>query len=69
MGVLNSQAIERRLDKMQLIRNPRPGQNGRRFDLQNDSYDLSAGTAVWKTPTSNRYGGNIETRSYSPDLA
>ena len=53
---------------MQLIRNPRPGQNGRRFDLQNDSYDLSAGTAVWKTPTSNRYGGNIETRSYSPDL-
>ena len=67
MGVLNSQEIERRLNKMQLILNARPGENGRRFDIQNDSYDLSAGTAVWKTPTSNRYGGNVETLSYSPD--
>ena len=68
MGVLNSQEIERLFNKMQLISNPRPGQNGRRFDIQDDSYDLSAGTAVWKTPTSNRYGGNVETRSYSPEL-
>ena len=68
MGVLNSQAIERYLRQRQLILNPRAGQNGRRFDLENDSYDLSAGTAVWKTPASNRYGGNIETRSYSPEL-
>ena len=68
MGVLNSQAIERYLRQRQLILNPRPGQNGRPFDIQNDSYDLSAGTAVWKTPTSDRYGGNVETRSYSPEL-
>ena len=67
MGVLNSQAIERYLRKRQLILNPRPGQNGRQYDIQNDSYDLSAGTAVWKTPISDRYGGNVETRSYSPE--
>ena len=69
MGVLNSQAIERYLRQRQLILNPRAGQNGRPFDIQNDSYDLSAGTAIWKTPTSDRYGGNIETRSYSPEPA
>ena len=68
MGVLNRQAIEEYLRNEQLILNPRPGQNGRPFDIQNDSYDLSAGTAVWKTPTSDRYGGNVETRSYSPEL-
>ena len=67
MGVLNSQAIESHLRKRQLILDPRPGQNGRQFDIQNDSCDLSAGTAVWKTPTSNRYGGSVETRSYSPE--
>ena len=67
MGVLNSQTIERYLRKRQLILNPRPGQNGRQYDIQNDSYDLSAGTAVWKTPTSDRYGGNVETRNYSPE--
>ena len=64
MGVLNSQEIEKRLNKMQLIRNPRRGQNGRPLGMQDDSYDLSAGTAVWKTPTKDRYGGSVETRSY-----
>ena len=68
MGVLNSQAIERYLRQRKLILNPRPGQNGQPFDIQNDSYDLSAGTAIWKTPTSDRYGGNVETRRYSPEL-
>ena len=65
MGMLNSHEIERRFNDKQLIRNPRSGPNGRPFDLQNDSYDLAAGTAVWKTPTKDRYGGNVETRSYS----
>ena len=69
MGVLNRQAIEEYLRNEQLILNPRPEKNGPPFDIENASYDLSAGTAIWKTPTSDRYGGNIETRSYSPDLA
>lgn len=69
MGVLNSQEIERRFNNKQLIRNPRPGQNGQPFDLQNDSYDLAAGTAVWKTPTKDRYEGNVETRTYRPEAS
>ena len=69
MGVLNRQAIEGYLRNEQLILNPRPGKNGLQFDIENASYDLSAGTAIWKTPTTDRYGGNIETRSYSPEPA
>ena len=67
MGVLNRQEIEDYLGREQLILRPRPGKNGPRYDIENASYDLSAGTAIWKTPTSDRYGGNIETRRYSTE--
>ena len=67
MGVLNSQEIERLFNKKQLISNPRPGKDGRGFDIQNDSYDLSAGTAVWRASTNDGYGGNVETRRYLPE--
>ena len=67
MGVINNQAIEGYLRKGQLILNPRAGQNGRQFDIENDSYDLSAGTAIWKQPTGNRNEATIETRCYLPE--
>ena len=69
MGVLNRQAIEDYLRREQLILHPRPEKNGPPYDIENASYDLSAGTAIWKTPTSDRYGGNIETRRYSTESA
>ena len=70
MGVLNRQAIEEYLRNGQLILNPRPKKKeGPPYDIENASYDLSAGTAIWKTPTRDRYGGNIETRSYSSEPA
>ena len=70
MGVLNRQAIEEYLRNGQLILNPRPKKKkGPPYDIENASYDLSAGTAIWKTPNRDRYGGNIETRSYSMEPA
>ena len=70
MGVLNRQAIEEYLRDGQLILNPRSKKKkGPPHDIENASYDLSAGTAIWKTPTRDRYGGNIETRSYSTEPA
>ena len=63
MGVLNRREIERRLDSGELIRNARRKERGQ-FDVQNDSYDLAAGTAVWKNPTINGKKGDVETRCY-----
>ena len=69
MGVLNRQAIEEYLLNGQLIDNPRSkGKEGPPHDIENASYDLSAGTAIWKTPSRDRYGSNIKTRSYSTEL-
>ena len=67
MGVINNQAIEGYLRKGQLILNPRAGQNSREFDIENDSYDLSAGTAIWKQPTGNRNEATVKTRCYLPE--
>ena len=63
MGVLNRDEIERRLQNGGLLRNPRRGEDGK-FDIEIDSYDLTAGTAVWKEPTRDGDGGNVETMRY-----
>ena len=62
MGVLNRKEIEERLDQGELLRDPRRGNDGR-FDIEKDSYDLSAGTAVWKEGS--RSGGDVKTLHYS----
>ena len=62
MGVLNRQEIERRLQNSQLLRNPRRRNDGH-FDIEKDSYDLAAGTAIWKE--GNRSGWDVRTLHYS----
>ncbi len=59
LGILNRDKIERRLAKGELLRNARRKSDGR-FDIEPDSYDLTAGKAVWKEPTR-----NVETRFYN----
>lgn len=48
MGILNRDEIERRLVKGELLLKARKKDDGR-FDIQPDSYDLTVGTAVWKS--------------------
>ena len=55
MGVLNRIEIETRIGRGELLSNVRRKDNGE-FDIQPDSYDLTAGKAVWKEPS-----GNIRT--------
>ena len=62
MGVLNRQEIDTRLQNSQLLRNPRRRNDGH-FDIEKDSYDLAAGTAIWKE--GNRSRGNVQTLHYS----
>lgn len=63
MNVLNRRQIEERLRKRELLRNPRRKSDGN-FDIEKDSYDLAAGTAIWKNPTRNPPGGDVETVRY-----
>ena len=65
MNVLNRLDIERRLLKQELIHNPRQKTDGN-FDVEKDSYDLAAGTAIWKNPVSSSSGGTVETRCFVP---
>lgn len=68
MGVLNRDEIERRLKKGGLLRNPRLSEDGR-FDVEADSYDLTAGKALWKESTRKGRkgrGGPVETLSFLP---
>ncbi len=46
MGVLTKSEIERRFQKGELIRNPRKKADGS-YDIECDSYDLTAGIAIW----------------------
>ena len=62
MGVLNRKEINERLKRGELLSNPR--RKDGQFDIENDSYDLTAGTAVWKQASSNGDGPNVETVSY-----
>lgn len=63
MTVLNRRQIDQRLRKRELLRNPRRKPDGH-FDVEKDSYDLAAGTAIWKNPTRDPSGGNVETVQY-----
>ena len=63
MGVLNRQEIERRLHDGELLHHPRRREDGQ-FDIESDSYDLSAGTAIWKQSTDNGKKGTVETQRY-----
>ena len=47
MGVLTKTDIQAYLDRDELLSNPRRKDDGQ-YDIQPDSYDLTAGKAVWK---------------------
>jgi len=47
MGILNKDEITRRLEKGELLIKARKNNDGQ-FDIEPDSYDLTAGVAVWK---------------------
>ena len=66
MGVLNRSAIKEYLDRGELILNARWKTKSREWDLENDSYDLSAGTAIWKGQCRDGYGGDVNILYYSP---
>ena len=63
MNMLNRPQIEERLRKRELLRNPRRKVGGH-FDVEKDSYDLAAGTAIWKTPARDPSGGDVKTLRY-----
>ena len=65
MNMLNRVDIEQRLRKQELLRNPRRKADGN-FDVEKDSYDLAAGTAIWKNPVSSSSVGAVETLCYVP---
>ena len=68
MGVLNRKQIEDRVNKGELLRHPRKDENGH-LDIEADSYDLAAGTAVWKEPGSSRDEQRVNTLSHDPNLS
>ena len=68
MGALNRRQIEERLGRQELLRNPRRKTDGR-YDIEKDSYDLAAGTAIWKNPVIGSSGGDVVTRHYVPQSA
>ena len=47
MGILNKDEITRRLEKGELLIRARKDNNGH-FEVEPDSYDLTAGVAIWK---------------------
>ena len=46
MGILNKTQIEQLIDQGELVRYPRRKEGA--LDIQPDSYDLTAGKAIWK---------------------
>ena len=60
MSNLTKGEIEERLLRGKLIRNPRRLGDGN-FDIEVDSYDLGAGTAVWKQPAEQGSGAEVRT--------
>ncbi len=66
MGVLTSTEINRRLQNGELIRSPRTLEDGS-FDVEVDSYDLAAGTAIWRQPDEKNKKGNVNTLKFLPD--
>ena len=65
-GVLNHDEITRRIENGELLRGVRRLVSGR-YDVEPDSYDLTAGKAVWKEPSDGIRNGTVETKLYAPD--
>ncbi len=63
MSLLTRKQIECRINNGQLIRNPRFRSDGQ-FDIEADSYDLEAGTAIWKQITEGGESGRVDTQAY-----
>lgn len=68
MSVLTRSQIEGYFQRGRLIRNPRCKSDGT-FDIEADSYDLTAGTAIWKQPAVNGLEESIKTRIYDDKMA
>ena len=68
MSILTRKQIMSRLNNGQLLRAPRKRDDGQ-FDVEADSYDLSAGTAIWKQSAESGKSGCIRTEIYRPDLS
>ncbi len=68
MGVLTKRQIEDRVNDSQLLRHSRKDGNGQ-LDIEADSYDLAAGTAIWKEPGTNRDEQRVITLSHDPSLS
>ncbi len=68
MGVLTKRQIEDRINDGQLLRHPRKDGNGQ-LDIEADSYDLAAGTAIWKEYGVNRDEQKVITLKHNPDLS
>ena len=68
MGVLTKRQIENRTNNGELLRNPRKDDNGQ-LDIEADSYDLAAGTVIWKEPGTKRDEQRVITLSHDPSLS
>ena len=68
MGVLTKKQIEDRVNNGELLRYPRKDENGQ-FDVEADSYDLAAGTAIWKESGVNRDEQRVITLTHNPELS
>src|SRR5216684_3284162 len=67
-GVLNHDEIARRVEKGELLRGARRLASGE-YDIEPDSYDLTAGKVVWKEPRDGIRNGTVETKIYTSDRA
>lgn len=67
MGTLTKHQIIEYLKKSELIKNPSKKGNGE-FNVEPASYDLRAGTIIWKEVNLNTKEQQIRTKEYNPDL-
>lgn len=68
MGVLNRKQIEDRVSNGELLRFPRKNETGQ-LDIEADSYDLAAGTIIWKEPAASRDEQKVITLKHDPNLS
>lgn len=67
MATLCKHQIIEHLERGELLINPSKKENGE-FDVEPASYDLRAGSIVWKDTTTTKGESHIETRNYNPQL-
>lgn len=66
MGVLNRKQIEDRVSNGELLRSPRKDENCQ-LDIEADSYDLAAGTVIWKERGLSRDEQKVITLRHNPN--